>query len=164
MRCLRWVLSLGLAGCASAFATSDEHAALPRSAGAEREVIAVAETLFSAMRTRDTTAIRSLFLPEVQIVSLREGASSGTAPQRRSVSDFVSSIARPGDELRERMWDPRVEVSGDLATLWAPYDFHVGERFSHCGYDAFHLLRQDGIWRIAALTYTVQTTGCPTDR
>lgn len=58
------------------------------------------------------------------------------------------------------MWDAEVEVSGDLATLWAPYDFHIGERFSHCGFDAFHFVRQDGAWRIAALTYTVQTSGC----
>ena len=29
------------------------------------------------------------------------------------------------------MWDPEVQVDGDIAALWAPYDFHIGGRFSH---------------------------------
>jgi hypothetical protein len=58
------------------------------------------------------------------------------------------------------MWDPRVELSGDLAALWAPYDFHLGERFSHCGHDAFHLRRTGEGWQIVALSYTIRRTGC----
>jgi hypothetical protein len=163
-RLLLGILALSLAGCATASRVPGDTAVGAGSPAAEAEVIAVAEALFSAMRTRDTTAIRALFVPEVQIVSLRAGRTSSAEPQGRSVSQFITSIARPGDELRERMWDPRVQMDGELATLWAPYDFHIGERFSHCGYDAFHLVRQGGEWRIAALTYTVQTTGCATGR
>ena len=49
-----------------------------------------------------------------------------------------------------------------MATLWATYDFHQGERFTHCGIDAFDFVRSGGEWRIVALTYTVQTVGCET--
>lgn len=150
---------LTLVGCASAGRGSSGGAAIPP-VGAESEVIAVAEALFSAMRARDTTAIRELFVPESQIAAIRMGAPSAAAPQMRSAEEFVASIGRPGETLAERMWDPQVRIDGDLATLWAPYEFHLGDRFSHCGSDAFHLVRADGRWRIVALTYTIQTIGC----
>ena len=76
------------------------------------------------------------------------------------MDQFLASIAKPGDTLYERMWDPEVRVDGDIAALWAPYDFRIGERFSHCGHDAFHLVRQDGRWRISAIAYTVREEDC----
>lgn len=146
-------------GCAPGSVPAPPAAAPAATAGASTEeaaVVAVAETLFRAMQSRDTTALRRLFLPEARVIALRDGAL-----QNRSVSEFSDLVAASRDELLERMWDARVEVHGDLAALWAPYDFHIGGRFSHCGHDAFHFARRDGRWLIAALTYTVQTGGCP---
>ena len=61
----------------------------------------------------------------------------------------------------ERMWNPEVRIDGDLATLWAPYDLHYGGEFSHCGIDAFQLVRgEDRRWRIVSVAYTRRTTGC----
>jgi hypothetical protein len=60
------------------------------------------------------------------------------------------------------MWSPVVTVDGTLASIWAPYDFHFGTTFSHCGVDAVHLLKTVDGWRITALADTYQTTGCPT--
>src|SRR5256885_3716182 len=57
-------------------------------------------------------------------------------------NEFLSGMAEPVDtatQFRERMWNPEVRIDGGIATLWTPYDFHVGPRFSHCGYDAFQL-------------------------
>ena len=83
-----------------------------------------------------------------------------TQTRRTTVSEFVTSIARSQEDLLERMWNPKVEVQGDLASLWAPYDFHNGGRFSHCGTDALHLVRANGNWRVIGLSYTVQSAGC----
>jgi hypothetical protein len=50
---------------------------------------------------------------------------------------------------------------GDLATVWAPYDFHRNVQFSHCGTDAFDLLRTADGWRLTGGAYTVETESCP---
>lgn len=123
-------------------------------------VIAAVQSLFDAMRTRDTIALRAGFTPGAQLVSIREVPGAPARHQVMPLSAFVTSIGRPGDELVERMWSPRVEVAGDLASLWAPYDFRIGSSFSHCGHDAVHLIRTPGGWKVAALTYTVVTAGC----
>src|SRR5215218_3831877 len=91
-------------------------------------VIQAAQALFSGMESRDTAALRRLFSPDARVVSMRIQSGADAVVQTRSVSDFVASIGRSTDRLRERMWGPQVEIEGDMATLWAPYDFHLGER------------------------------------
>jgi len=125
---------------------------------AERSVVVTVERLFEAMRTRDTAAIRQLLAPELVLVSIR---TDGTRAHRsETMPDFLRSIAGSTEELRERMWSPEVRLDGPVATLWAPYDFHIGARLSHCGHDAVQLINKGGQWIITGLTYTVRTTPC----
>lgn len=52
-------------------------------------------------------------------------------------------------------------MDGDFAQVWAKYAFYLGRQFSHCGVDAFHLVRnaQDE-WKIFHLADTRQKEGC----
>ena len=155
--------ALGAMGCAAATATRQPDASTVSTAvsAADREaVIAAVEALFAAMRTRDTSAIRAAFTPGAQLVSIRTVPGAPARLQTQPLAAFMTSIGRASEELVERMWDPRVEVAGDIASLWAPYDFRIGGNFSHCGHDAVHLVRTAEGWKIAGITYTVITTGC----
>lgn len=142
-------------GCTSA-RPSTAPAPNAESAG----VVAVAERLFAAMESRDTAAIRALFLPQAQIVAV-ERIEGRERMRVRTIAEFLPGIVSAPEPLVERMWAPEVRIEGGLATLWAPYDFHRGAQFSHCGTDAFQLVRADGGWRIAILSYTIQREGCP---
>ncbi len=147
---------VGIAACATAPKLSSDAA----SSADRAAVIAAVQSLFDAMRTRDTAALRSGFAPNTSLVSIR--ATNGEAPriQIQPVSAFITSIGSATQELVERMWNPRVEVAGDMASLWAPYDFRIGNTFSHCGHDAVHLTRTGAGWQVVGITYTVQRTGC----
>lgn len=118
-------------------------------------ILRATDAIFQAMQARDTAALRTLMHPRAQIVSV---ASTGTAV--RSADEWIRGLSRSTDELIERMWDPEVRIDGDLATLWAPYDFHLGERFSHCGIDAFQFIREGGAWKMITVAFTRRTTGC----
>jgi hypothetical protein len=84
--------------------------------------------------------------------------------------------ARQRERLRARrrhaapqVWDERlgattVHVDGPLAVVWAEYSFYAGTKFSHCGVNAFQLVKTADGWRILALTDTRQRTGCPAQR
>jgi uncharacterized protein YecT (DUF1311 family) len=124
-------------------------------ADARYAVTEAANRLFAAMEERDTAALRTLMHPRAQIVSV---ASTGVSV--RSADEWIGGLGRTSDALIERMWDAEVEIDGDLAPLWAPYDFHLGERFSHCGMDAFQFVREGGAWKMISVTFTRRTTGC----
>lgn len=123
-------------------------------------VIAVVEGLFEAMRARDSMAIKAAFVPNTQLVSIETSAGAAQRVRVTSVSAFATSVGRAPNELVERMWSPRVEIAGDMASLWAPYDFRIGGEFSHCGHDSVQLVRTSDGWKVAGLVYTIERTGC----
>jgi hypothetical protein len=67
-------------------------------------------------------------------------------------------------EFIEKMPDKDVRIYGDAAVVTGRYTFHVGDKFSHCGANAFHLLKKDGVWKIANATSTLEATNCETKR
>ena len=157
------VLGIGLAALACANCGRAAPSAAPSTAaplaisddGDRAGVIAAVESLFSAMRQRDTVVLRRLVLPDAQIVSIDERRGAQAARTSTGAA-FIKAIATAADTPNERMWSPEVRLSANLATLWAPYEFHRGPTFSHCGHDAFHLIRQAGEWHFLAVSYTVR--------
>ena len=141
-------------------------AALPTAATAQAAsaadtaaVLAVVQRLFDAMAKRDTALARSLLLPGSRVVSLRT-ASPVPQPRQQTDTAFLRSLATGTERLLERMWNPVVSIHGPLANVWTSYDFHVGDRFSHCGVDNFVLMRSGTGWQLVSVTYTVETAGC----
>ena len=122
-------------------------------------VIGVVQRFFDAMSHRDTASARATMVSGAQLISIAAG-SNAAAPRRESDSSFIARLATNKEGLLERMWSPRVRVEGDIAELWTSYDFHLGGKFSHCGIDAFTLLRTTKGWQIASIAYTVQRTRC----
>lgn len=161
MQRLLLICCLFSAGCASA-SGARPTATGPVESADRAAVIAAVQSVFDAMRTRDTSAIRAAFTPGAQLVSVRSVPNAPARHQTTPLSAFITSIGRATDELVETMWDARVDVAGDLASLWAPYHFRIGPTFSHCGHDAVHLLRTPEGWKIVGIAYTVVTDGCGT--
>jgi hypothetical protein len=123
------------------------------------DVMKVVNRLFDSMRTRDTSSVRGVFIPDGRLIStaLRNGQ-----PTTRilTLDDFVKLVNETKEPYRERMFDPEVRIYGDMATVEGWYDFHVGERLTNCGVNAFQLVRTSGGWKIAHIASTIQTTGC----
>jgi hypothetical protein len=124
-----------------------------------REVLAVVQATFDAMRDKDGDRLRGLFHAEARLFStgLREGPPSIAVT---TLDDFVESVSASPDFLDERFHDPEVRIEGNLASVWTPYTFHRGEVFNHCGIDAIHLIRDESGWKIVGLAYTRTRDGC----
>jgi hypothetical protein len=125
----------------------------------EAEVLAVVHRLFDGMRTADTTLMRSTFHSEVRLVTT--GVQDGQPVARVvPVEAWLQGVAGADRVLDERIYRPVVQVADNLATVWTYYTLHVGETFSHCGYDAFQLVRTADGWRITQVADTRQREGC----
>jgi hypothetical protein len=131
----------------------------PAVPGDSAAVVAAVQRLFDGLARRDTASLRALLLPGTRFVSMPADRPDAV-PRMESDAASLDRLARGRARLLERMWSPVVRVEGPIATVWAPYDFHVDGRFSHCGVDTVTLLHTDGRWRIASLVYTVQRAEC----
>lgn len=135
--------------------------AAPSPAGDDRaEVLSTVERFFAAMAAKDLAAARQLVVGEGRFVSLRE-EGGGTQLRVTSNEELIASWATVPGRLLERIWDAEVRVHQGIATLWAPYDFHIDGEHRHCGLDAFDLVKVDGQWKIAGGAYSVVRNGCP---
>ena len=123
-------------------------------------VLATVQKVFDAMRTRDTALLRQAFDTSARLA----GVSQRGAPAVRltAPSAFGNAIASApaGDVWNERIYDPEVRIDGDVAQVWAYYTFHRNKTFSHCGVDAFMLLKVGSEWKITQLADSRRTTGC----
>jgi hypothetical protein len=130
----------------------------------ERAVVAVVERFFQGMLQRDTAAIRSTVDASARLVGAvtRNGV---TTIRATPMDQFIASIGqRQGEGANERIHAPEVRIDGNLAQVWTFYTLHVGERFIHCGYDAFQLLRTEQGWKIVNVADTQRTERCEPPR
>jgi hypothetical protein len=120
---------------------------------------AVAHKLFEAMRAKSAEAIRALFMPEGQLVAVdKPRTGDGLSKTRVFTADafarMISDAKAP--EFIERMPQTEVKIFGDMALVYGRYTFHVGDKFSHCGTNSFHLVRTADGWKIANAASTLE--------
>ena len=117
-------------------------------------ILATVQALFDALAEGDGQILRDIMHPDVLMHSV-ERADDGSRSSSTSTRDqLIARLEGSEQVLTERMWDPEVRISGDLAMVWTPYDFYVGDTLSHCGADAFVLTRTGDAWRITGLSWT----------
>lgn len=123
----------------------------------EVNVIRTIDVFFHALAQKDTALAKKVMMPQGRFYSIREDGSIRT----QSHEEFFASLANEQTDFLERMWNPTILIHDHIAVLWTPYDFHRDGRFSHCGVDAFSLIKTDKGWKITGTIYTVQRERCP---
>lgn len=136
--------------------------AYAQSLASEEEVEQLLRNLFDGMRAGDSARVRSVFHPDARMLSVGVRPADGAAVLRRvSVDEFVRAVGAPRDEIwDERIRDVEVRVDENLATAWMKYWFYRGDAFSHCGVNAFQLVRGADGWGVIQITDTRRREGC----
>lgn len=124
----------------------------------EKGALAAAQKLFDGMAAHDAAAIRSVLLPEARFYAVRDDR----APAVTTGEAFATMIGGATGGFLERFTGaPRVMVQGRIAQVWGEYEFLRDGKFNHCGIDSFSLFKTADGWKVAAISYTSETTGCP---
>ena len=124
------------------------------------EVTRLAYDFMRALSERDTASLGGLLASHASLFSIREG-ESGPQYAVRTREEFLQDLSQGGTPFQERIWEPTVEVSGRIAMVWAPYDFHLDGAFSHCGIDVLAFMKMADGWKVTSITYNVVREGCP---
>jgi hypothetical protein len=144
---IRWfALVLVLAGSA--------QSARAQAVDAEsKAAIAVADSVLAALTSGDNTTLGRLTLDS----SVVGGVGTRDGVERLSLRTWGLYVNRTGPStFTERGFDATARVQDHVAQVWVPYDLYVGDKWSHCGVDAFTLMKVEGHWRVAALIYTIE--------
>jgi hypothetical protein len=127
--------------------------------GAVKEVIA---RLFKAMASGDSAMLHATFASGTTMATIyRDKNNEPVFKKDDSINNFLKAIGTPHPEpYYEEIWNVRILIDGDLAQAWCDYGLFVGNKFSHCGVDAFHLHKGKNGWKVFHLADTRRKSGC----
>lgn len=117
-----------------------------------RTAIAVADSVLVALSSGDNATLERLTLDSAIV----GGAGVRNGVERMSLTSWARYTSRTGSDFTERGFGATARVQDRVAQVWMPYDLYRGKAWSHCGVDAFTLLRTEGRWRVASLIYTIE--------
>ena len=116
------------------------------------------------MRAGDSTELRSVLHPNAHLQSSYTNKAGEPVLSTGSIDRWVSSVGTPHEEIYdEKIWSYKVRIDDNLASAWTDYTFYVGEKLSHCGVNAFHLVNTKEGWKISHITDTRRKTNCQTE-
>lgn len=115
----------------------------------------VVDDFFIAFHAKDTVALRELCHPEIVLRTVAN-TKEGNKLKDDKFDEFLNSIATIPANLKifEKLLDYKVEIDGNLAHVWTPYEFYVNDKLSHIGANAFTLYNDNGKWQIIHLIDT----------
>lgn len=147
MKCIFLILTII---STTAFAQNDELA-----------IKQVVNKLFEGMKKSDTAMIRSVFSFNPILQTLATSRDGKVFVVNEPLDSFLVTISKPhADVYDERVTFDVIKIDSELAMVWAPYKFFVGERFNHCGTNSFQLVRINSEWKIQYLIDTRRRQGC----
>ena len=133
---------------------------LPPAGTDEAAVMAPVNALLAAIAARDGAQVLPHVLPEGGVITAFTKPDGTAGYQRKGWATWAADLKPGAERYQERFTDPAIEVDGDIAMVWGPYELLIDGKIAHCGYDHFDLVRDGGQWKIANITYSARTTGC----
>jgi len=130
------------------------------SAAETKAVQLTINTFFEGMKQGDSAKVRRTLAPGVVFhVIKKQGVKVELAAE--NPNEFLKAVGTPHTEA----WDERISfeqvlVDAILASVWTPYQFYLGSKFSHCGYNSFQLIRMADGWKIAHIIDTRHKEPC----
>ncbi len=127
----------------------------------EIDVQETIDRLFVGMMRSDSSVVASAFKRDAIMQTLRTHEDGSVSVVGGDLRQFLIRIneAEPG-VLNEKLKGYEIKIDGDLASVWTPYEFYVGEEFSHCGVNSFQLVKTDDDWKIFHIVDTRRRDNC----
>jgi hypothetical protein len=154
-------------------------AAPPADSAASAEVYVALRLYYARMTARDWKVLAQSFWPHATITAIMgatpgaggPGAGAAGHVETITVEEVVRQAARMKDcpvSFAAELTRANIVTYGPLADAWVTYRVSCGVArdsvTTHYGIDAVHLMRHDGEWRIAGLTFTHEVAGAPLGR
>ena len=123
----------------------------------QREIISVIDKFTEAINTKNPEIVSDILDSELDKIKFYVKNDSSYHKKSSSSLDFLKTSE---NKFFEKYWDPIITTDGNIASVWAPYEFYLDDVFSHCGTNLFFLVKENEKWRILHYGYTIDKINC----
>jgi len=145
--------------CFYAFFTQEISA---QSVTEEAAITEVINRLFKAMEMGDSSMLHSTMAnPMTGATIFRDKNGNVGIHRDNSSAGFLVAVGTAHKEVwHEEIWNLKIQIDGDFAQAWCDYAFYLDKTFSHCGVDAFHLVKEKSGWKVFHIADTRRKENC----
>ena len=129
---------------------------------ADDDVKVTIEKFFEGFHKGDTVLMKQTLHSSVLLQTAFKDKYGNDQLRKEDVSTLLNAIAnRPSDQKwDERLLSFNIQIDGNMANAWTPYEFWFNGEFSHCGVNSFQLFYDGASWKIIYLIDTRRRSGC----
>lgn len=122
----------------------------------------IIDIFMNGYRAGDTLKMKSVMHPNMTMNRAYLNTEQENVLIYIRASDLLQYAATKG---KERDWDEQltdyiVNSDGNIAHVWAPYEYFMDGKFSHCGANSFTLVYTDESWKILHLIDSLRIGSC----
>ena len=121
----------------------------------EKAIMLVVEQFFEHMTTQDTAALRNIIM-DGTIYNAYIDTEDGGLIHQLSAESWMTSLVNPEVQVVEKYWDTEIKYHNGIATVWTAYELHKNKKFSHCGHNAFSLVKTSEGWKITNSIFSIE--------
>ncbi len=123
-----------------------------------REVIA---TFFKGLHKGDSAVVSKTFHKDIKIQTTTTQKGKKILVTEAKTKLLTGIAAKDSKHVYfEKLLAINVQIDGNLASVWTPYEFYFNGTFSHCGANSFQLFNNNGLWQITYLIDMRRRTNC----
>jgi hypothetical protein len=159
MRCVLFCLWLAASTTAAAGAPPSPAPAGHPPAD-EAAVLATMDRYLTAISSNDLATLAAMQTPEGMTYRARAVPGGGMEVVAHPNTYWSDPVRKTAHAFLERYWSPTVMIRGSIAVVWAPYEFQIDGKTSHCGIDVFDFVKLNGEWKVANAMWTVEPDAC----
>lgn len=136
--------------------------ATAQTAFTESEAKQIVDTFFDGFHKGDTTIMRSVLAKDVRLQTAAANREGTPQVTDENIGTLLEAIAKrtPDQKWDERLLGYTINIDGNLAHVWTPYEFWYNGNFSHCGANAFTIAKLEEGWKIIHLIDSRRREGC----
>lgn len=126
----------------------------------EKDSLAVVNKMFTEMANHNPAAIAELYTKDSNLTAIIRRKDGKNSIMAFTGEAFSKNFSEKKNEIKEDMYAPEIKIYGDLAVIHGRYVFFVDGKISHCGANAFHLVKTETGWKIANASSTIDPNAC----
>lgn len=110
-------------------------------------------TFFDGLHKGDSTMVSSTLHSTIKLQTTFTNKKGDRVLLTDSKKKVLTGIAnkKATHTYLEKLLSWKINIDGNLASVWTPYEFYLNGKLSHCGANSFQLFNDNGSWKIIYL-------------
>ncbi|QHI35863.1 hypothetical protein IMCC3317_12110 [Kordia antarctica] len=117
---------------------------------------------FEGFHKKDSTLMQEVVHKDIILQTTYINKKGEATLRNQDAKGFIKAVVSRAETpiWTEKILSYNVQVDGNMANVWTPYEFWLDGKFLHCGVNSFQLFKDNGKWKIIYLIDTRRKDDC----